>query len=79
VSDPTFKALLEQMHQAGERLRLAMAEEDRLSGRLGQFPTDRNISRQWVEARRQVERYQSEYLDAVAACKRAQKGPEGTA
>ncbi|HLI83504.1 MAG TPA: hypothetical protein VKV17_06270 [Bryobacteraceae bacterium] len=77
MSDKTFKALLVQMHQAGERLRLAMAEEDRLLGMLSRFPADENISRQWAEARHQVERFQTEYLDAVAACKRSQKGAEG--
>jgi hypothetical protein len=70
IANDSFQILVQQMHEAGEQLRLALAQEELLSSAVSKFPYDDSLIRYWVQARRAVERCQSEYLDAVEACKR---------
>lgn len=70
-----FDVLVEQMHQAGERLVAALKSENEWAALACQSPYDDELFDQWARARQRVEERQHEYADAVACCISPAKEP----
>jgi hypothetical protein len=68
MSPEHFNVLVEHMHEVGERLIGAFAEQARLSALSCKNPDDLELFNQWARARQAVKELRKDYNDAVSCC-----------
>jgi len=68
MSAELFDVLVEQMHRAGERLLMALADEERLAALVCTSPDDELLYGEWARLQQRLEECRAEYSEAVVCC-----------